>query len=41
VTGELTRDQQAARGLGVGQEQELVVVNMCVQVWAHPVEVAP
>jgi hypothetical protein len=41
VTGELTRDQQAARGLGVGQQQELVVVDMRFQVRADPVEVAP
>jgi two-component system, NarL family, response regulator LiaR len=41
VTGELTCNQQTARGLGIGQEQELVVVDAIVQPGAYRVEVAP
>ena len=41
VTGELAGDQQAARGLGVGEQQRARRRDTRVEVGADPVEVAP
>src|SRR3546814_9136546 len=40
VAGDLAGDQQSARGLRIGQQDQLVLAQLAVQVRADPVEVA-
>src|SRR5699024_4019330 len=43
VTGQLTDDEEAAGGLGIGQEQQVLLGHGVIgsEIGAHPVEVAP